>query len=212
MTPAASDSLRARVYALLGNLLAAAPDAAMLEQLAGIEAFDDKVRDTLARAWAELGAAARGASAASADDEFHDLFIGLGRGELLPYASWYRAGQLHEWPLAQLRSDLQIFGIERREDVKEPEDHVAALCQTMALLSDETAGVDHGRQQAFFSAHLAPWAREFFKDLEVAASADFYRAVAKLGRAFVDLEWRYLEIGNIPAERVFKEEHIHERA
>lgn len=212
MTMPAPDSLRARVYALLGNLLAAPPDAAMLEQLAGIEAVDDKVNDALARAWAELGAAARRVNAAGVDDEFHDLFIGLGRGELLPYASWYRAGQLHEWPLANLRGDLQDLGIERHEGVKEPEDHVAALCQTMALLSDETAGVDHGRQQAFFSAHLAPWIREFFKDLVVAASADFYCAVAGLGQAFVDLEWRYLEIGNIPAERVFTEEHVHERA
>lgn len=212
MTMPASDSLRARVYALLGNLLAAPPDAAMLEQLAGIEVVDDKVQDALARAWAELGMTARRVNAASVDDEYHALFIGLGRGELLPYASWYRAGQLHEWPLAQLRGDLQTLGIERREDVKEPEDHVAALCQSMALLCDETSGVDHGRQQAFFSTHLAPWLKELCKDIEAAASADFFRAVAKLGRAFIDLEWQYLEIGNIPAAREFHEERTHERA
>lgn len=212
MTMPASDSLRARVYAFLGNLLAAPPDSAMLDQLAGIEAVDDKVNDALAKAWAELGAAARRVNAAGADNEFHDLFIGLGRGELLPYASWYRAGQLHEWPLAQLRTDLQNFGIERREDVKEPEDHAAALCQTMALLSDEKAGVEYSRQREFFSAHLAPWLKPLFTDLETASSADFYQAVALLGQAFVDLEWQYLEIGNIPAAREFHEERTHERA
>ena len=38
--------------------------------------------------------------------EFFDLFIGLGRGELLPYGSYYLTGFLHERPLARLREDL----------------------------------------------------------------------------------------------------------
>ena len=39
--------------------------------------------------------------------EYFDLFIGLGRGELLPYGSYYLTGFLHERPLARLREDLE---------------------------------------------------------------------------------------------------------
>lgn len=211
MIALAPDTLRARTYALLGNLLAAPPDAAMLDRLAGIEAAES-AGDALARAWAALGAAARRTEVAAADDEYHDLFIGLGRGELLPYASWYRTGQLHEWPLAQLRTDLQALGVERREDVGEPEDHAAALCQTMALLADAGTGVSDAQQTVFFSAHLAPWVRRFFTDLRTAEAAVFYRAVADLGLAFVELEWRYLDVGDIVDRSVSREGRIHERA
>lgn len=210
-----ADELRSRVYALLGNLLAGPPRAGLLERLSGIEG--DASGDVLARAWHCLGAAARQADIKTLDDEYHDLFIGLARGELVPYASWYQTGLLMEQPLADLRDDLQQLGVERRNSVSEPEDHAAALCQVMALLiQNHTDGsqavADYAAQQAFVARHLAPWIKRFFRDLEAAESADFYRSVARLGHAFIDFEWRYLELDDIPIRRSKHEGNPHERA
>ena len=69
-----------------------------------------------------------------ADREYHALFIGVGRGELVPFASYYLTGFLNERPLAVLRQDLARLGAVRSESVKEPEDHIAALCEVMAGL------------------------------------------------------------------------------
>ncbi len=44
----------------------------------------------------------------------------MGRGELLPYASWYLTGFLHERPLVRVRADLDKFGIERAANVLNP--------------------------------------------------------------------------------------------
>lgn len=148
----------------------------------------------MARAWIELSEAARNADPASLDDEFHALFIGLGRGEILPYASWYLSGYLLDKPLAQLRADLNTLGIERADSVSESEDHVAALCETMVLLVDENFGVDHATQKQFFQRHLQPWFPRFLADLGAAQSANFYRRVAELGRGFFQFEESWLKL------------------
>ena len=80
--------------------------------------------------------AASDADAERVEREFFDLFIGLGRGELLPYGSYYLTGFLHERPLARLRDDLAALGIERAEGNVEPEDHAAILCEIMAGLAE----------------------------------------------------------------------------
>ena len=59
----------------------------------------------LGAAHRELAEAAKNADAADLEREYFDLFIGVGRGELLPYASYYLTGFLHERPLARLRQD-----------------------------------------------------------------------------------------------------------
>ena len=127
------------------------------------------------------------------DDEFHDLFIGVGRGELIPYGSWYRTGFVMDKPLAVLRSDLAALGFERREDVSEPEDHAAALLETMALIAASPEH-DFDVQRRFFDRHLAIWMPTFFADLQSADSARFYRAVGKFGERFMKFETQYLSI------------------
>ncbi|MGK7297038.1 MAG: TorD/DmsD family molecular chaperone [Candidatus Wenzhouxiangella sp. M2_3B_020] len=141
-----------------------------------------------------MSEAARDADPASLDDEFHALFIGLGRGEVLPYASWYLSGFLMDKPLARLRADLDTLGIERADSVSEPEDHVAALCETMVLLVDADAGVDHATQKQFFDRHLQPWFPRFFADVRAARSTDFYRSVADLGQGFFEFEESWLSL------------------
>jgi TorA maturation chaperone TorD len=108
----------------------------------------------------------------------------------VPFASFYLTGFLHEKPLAKLRGAMAELGIAARDDVFEPEDHIAALAEMMAGLITGAFGApaDLPTQQRFFEDHIAGWAGRFFEDLEKAPSADFYKPVGALGRALVGIE------------------------
>jgi len=178
--------LRADFYGLLGRLLAGAADA---ETLAACAALKGDASE-LGVALGVLAKAAASADPAAVEREYFDLFIGVGRGELLPFGSFYLTGFLNEKPLARLRQDLARHGIARRAGVFESEDHIAALCQAMATLigGESRAPVALAEQQTFFDRHLAPWAGRFFADLETAEKAAFYRPVGTIGRLFVEIE------------------------
>lgn len=179
---------------LLAASLRAIPDAHFLDRLqqAGACAAGDNTGE-FGAAWSALADAAASADPQSLDDEFHDLFIGIGRGEVVPYASWYRTGFLMDRPLVALRRDLSLLGFERDESVSEPEDHAAAIAEVMGLLADPVEGQDAATQYLFFSEHIDPWMPQFFADLQTADSAHFYRSVGRLGAAFVDFERTWLE-------------------
>ncbi len=184
---AEEDLWRSRVYALLGRSLARAPDQALLTALAQLKGDDTP----LGEAFQALATAARRFSAAEARDEYDALFIGITRGELVPYASYYRTGFLYERPLAKLRGDMAKLGFAAGDDVVEPEDHIGTLCEMMALL---IAGDAQSRpaplkeQERFFQEHLAPWAERFFADLEGAANAKLYGPLGTAGRLFMTIE------------------------
>jgi TorA maturation chaperone TorD len=182
---------RSGAYSLLARVLRSPPDQEVLDQIAGFSGIDSQ-QDQMMLAMSMLGLAATTTPPATLDDEFHALFIGIGRGELVPYGSWYQTGYLMERPLGRLRDDLMALGFQRQEGVKEPEDHVAALCEVMAILIGEGASLQ--RQSHFFNTHLADWMRHFFNDLSEAGSAVFYRAVGRFGNAFMALEQRYLNM------------------
>jgi TorA maturation chaperone TorD len=186
------DELRAHQYRLLARFLAAPPDGALLKLASG---FEGDASD-YGRALAALARCARVATPAAAAHEYHELFIGVARGELLPYASYYLTGFLNERPLARLRGDMGRLGIARVAEVKEPEDHIAALCEIMAGLITGAFGapVALHEQHAFFTAHLAPWADRFFADLEQAGSARLYVPVGTLGRLFMGIEATALQM------------------
>ena len=150
-------------------------------------------RDDFALAWEGLRLAAEQVRPSELDDEYHLLFIGLGRGELVPYGSWYQTGFLMERPLGVLRNDLARLGYERRPEVREPEDHVAALCEVMSQLALDPA-VSVEEQRDFYRAHHGSWIDRFWADLEAADAAVFYKAVARLGAAFCGLERRDLDM------------------
>jgi TorA maturation chaperone TorD len=178
------DAARAQEYALLGALLARTPSADLLERLAELRVDGSP----LGLAHAQLAEAARDASVEQVEREFFNLFIGLGRGELLPYGCYYLTGFLHDRPLARLRADLVEIGIARAEGNIEPEDHIATLCQIMAGLADGSFAAPAGSDQRIFEKHLAAWAGRFFSDLEHAEAADFYRRVGTIGRLFMEIE------------------------
>jgi TorA maturation chaperone TorD len=178
------DAARAQEYAVLAALLMRAPDATLLARLARIVVD----ASPLGLAHAALAQAAGEADADQVSREYFALFIGLGRGELLPYGSYYLTGFLHERPLARLREDLVRFGVARAEGVYEPEDHIGILCETMAGLITGQFPAPEDAQRVLFEKHIAPWAGRFFADLENAQAAQFYRHVGRVGRTFLDIE------------------------
>ncbi|MES9991602.1 MAG: molecular chaperone TorD family protein [Candidatus Thiodiazotropha sp.] len=182
---------RIGAYGMLAQLLRLPPDRAMLDRVAGFAAIEPN-RDEMALAMSMLGLSASDSRADAVEIEFHDLFIGMGRGELVPYGSWYITGFLMEKPLGRLRDDLALLGFQRQQGVTEPEDHVAALCEVMAMLIAE--GIGFEGQSHFFESHMAGWLERFFADLSEAKTAVFYRAVGRFGAAFAAMEKRYLSM------------------
>lgn len=181
------DDLRVRCYLLLAGLLARPPGEAVLRDLM---ALGGDAATPLGRAATALGAAAQAARAPGVEREFNRLFIGIDRGDLLPYASHYRGGGLYGRPLTALLDDMAALGVERAAGIAEPEDHVATLLEIMPGLIDGRFGqvTAPAGQAAFFRRHLAPWLPRFFEDLRAAPSAGFYQSVAAFGAAFLDIE------------------------
>jgi TorA maturation chaperone TorD len=179
-----SDTARAQEYSLLARLLTRAPDAATLGRLAKLRCG----ATALGLAHSALARAAEKARAETIEREFFNIFVGLGRGELLPYASYYLTGFLNERPLARLRDDLRALGIERVETQTEPEDHAAVLCEIMAGLTGGQFAISPDEQQQFFEKHVAPWMGRFFTDLESVEGGEFYRHAGAVGRLFLEIE------------------------
>jgi TorA maturation chaperone TorD len=178
------DAARAQEYALLATLLTRAPDAPLLSGLSKLRAD----ASPLGLAHAALAEAAEKTTVERVEREFFDLFIGLGRGELMPYGSYYLTGFLHERPLARLREDLARISVGRAEGVVEPEDHAGILCEIMSGLASHRLPAPPNSERMIFDKHMAPWIGRFFTDLEHAEAADFYRRLGTLGRVFMDIE------------------------
>ncbi len=175
-------TLRTEIYLVLSALFRGAPTSEMIEFLSSLEV--EPSESAMQKAWLALQQAAKESNREALEDEYQDLFIGIGRGEVMPFGSWHLTGSLMEKPLAEIRQDLALIGIERDEQVKEPEDHIAALCEVMSMLSGE----EEALQQAIFNKHLAPWFTLFTIQLETAQSVNFYKPVAQLCEAFLTLE------------------------
>jgi TorA maturation chaperone TorD len=178
------DHARAREYSLLAALLSRSPDAQMIGHLAGLSGD----ATPLGAAHAALSAAAAKVNPERVEREYLDLFVGLGRGELFPYASYYLTGYLYGRPLARVRETLKQLGLERTDGQSEPEDHAAVLFEVMAGLASGQILAPGQTERDIFETHLEPWIGRFFRDLEHARSAKFYACVGTLGRIFMDVE------------------------
>lgn len=180
------DRLRADLYNYLGLILAAPPDQMLLDQSAGLTGDDTP----LGQAIQGLARVAKLSKPKAVRSEFNALFIGLGRGEVLPYASYYLTGFLNEKPLANLRATMASFGMTRAENVFEPEDNIASLMEMMAGMIVGRFGrvATLQEQNEFFSAHIGTWATHYFTDLQAANSSVFYASVGAVGAAFLDIE------------------------
>lgn len=175
-------TLRTEIHLVLSALFRSAPSEEMIEFLTSLEV--EPSESAMQKAWIALQQAAKDSNREALEDEYQDLFIGIGRGEVMPFGSWHMTGAMMEKPLAEIRHDLELLGFERDENVKEPEDHIAALCEVMSMLTGE----EEDLQQAVFNKHIAPWFNSFTQQLENAESANFYKPAAQLCEAFLTLE------------------------
>jgi TorA maturation chaperone TorD len=188
---AAEEQGRADFYALLGRLLQAAPDARLLATMAAAEAIPPEGDADLATAWANLCAASSAMDPEAARDEFAALFEGVGSAQVSIYSAFYMAALAIDHPRVRLHNDVIALGLAPREDLTEPEDHWAVLFDVMRVLVAGGAGrapAALAEQRRFFQAHLEPGAAKFFRALQAAPSANYYRQVAALGLAFMALE------------------------
>ena len=196
---------RAALYGLLARLLYAAPDQGLLQAIAQADDVSAQMpyasaqHSPLAQAWLALQLGSEVADEEALADEFQQLFIGLGLGEVVPYMSWHLTGFLMEEPLVRLRSELDALGLARKEAVSEPEDHMAAVLEVMRFLitGDEvSAPATLAEQRRFFAAHLKPWYALCVTQIETAQSANYYRLVARMLRAFLDVEAQSLDMAD----------------
>lgn len=178
------DHLRAIQYDLLAVLLGRSPSPDLLASLAELKGDVSAI----GLATSGLAQVAVDADLQAVQREYFDLFVGVGRGELVPFASYYLTGFLNERPLARLREDLRRLGIEASGEMSEPEDHAAIMMETMAGLCSGRFETEAGADREFFGRHLEPWAGRFFRDVEQAQASRFYRAVGTLGATFMDIE------------------------
>jgi TorA maturation chaperone TorD len=183
-TPDEVDAARAQEYALLATLLARAPDAQLLSRLAKLRGDPSP----LGMAHAALGEAAARFDLDTVGREFFDLFVGVGRGDLMPYGSYYLTGFLYERPLARLRADLKRYGIQRVNGQPEPEDSASVLCEIMAVLARGSIEAPPEAEREIFERHIAPWMGRFFADLAASEKAQFYARVGALGQTFLEIE------------------------
>ncbi|MFT7059182.1 MAG: TorA maturation chaperone TorD [Pseudorhodobacter sp.] len=190
---AEEDALRADLYGFLSALLAIPPDRALLARTAALTGDETP----LGKGISTLAKLAKVATPGSVEREFNDLFIGLARGELLPYASYYMTGFLNEKPLALLRADMAAQGISRAPNVYEPEDNIASLLEMMAGMIEGRFGAPASLevQQTFFNRHIAPWAGHFFTDLEGAKGSVFYAPLGVVGKIFMTIEREAFRLG-----------------
>ncbi|SHE94072.1 chaperone TorD involved in molybdoenzyme TorA maturation [Modicisalibacter ilicicola DSM 19980] len=179
------DALRADIYRLLARLLREAPDQDLLGFLAELDLAEEE--SDMQAHWGALALAATAAQPEALERAHFRHLVGVIQGELMPYASWYLTGSLMEMPLVELRRDLKRLGYQRAPNVKEPEDHIAALFEVMAMLIENAP-----REQAlFFQRHLAPWSGSFMADL-ARVDTPFYATVGHLGMTFLKQESAWL--------------------
>lgn len=184
------DRARAQLYHLFATLLTTPPTRELLDRIGEIKGD----ATPLGMAQIALADAARNTSEAAAGEEYFKLFIGVGRGEVLPYASFYLTGFLHERPLAKLREDLARLGIERKDKVFEPEDHLGSLFEIMAGLIANSFETDAAEADKFFANHIQPWAGRLLVDIGGSETAKFYRPVAALALTWLDIEMEAMRL------------------
>lgn len=189
---AAEEQARANFYGLLARLFYAPPDAALLRELAAAGDIDAEV-DRIAAAWRELKAAAAAAEPEAVRQEFDAAFVGTGKAPVTLYTGAYSVRFTNEVPLAALRGELASLGLARRDGVGEPEDHVAALCETMRhLIVEQSRSLEE--QKRFFVRWIIPIVERLCAAIEQSEITDFYKRVARLAKAFFDLEQSAFEM------------------
>jgi TorA maturation chaperone TorD len=186
----AEELARAELYGLLARLWLGAPDAELMEQFRVAVTQAPQPGAALEAPWQHLVATLRESSEAEAADEYDALFLGVGKPELMLYASYHLSGFLNDQPLATLRRDLQHLGLTRHEGRHETEDHVAYLFEVMRYLiaGDDAAVCNLEQQRRFFRSHVQTWVEAMCDSVAAHPRARTWRALADFTHRFVQVE------------------------
>ncbi len=193
----AEDQARADFYALLAHLFSRAPDDRVLQSMVITQEPTDEASVELTKSWRALSAASAVVTHDALVDEYESVFVGVGRPPVIVYGSFYLAGFMMEKPLAELRDDLAKMGFARNAEVRESEDHLAAVCDVMRALilgdlSDAPADIES--QKAFFEKHMKPWVLKCCAAIQVYEKSNYYRRVANFAEKFFEMESQAFEM------------------
>ena len=183
---------RANFYGLLARLFYAPPDAALLEAIAGADEIEAE-GGGIDAAWQALARAAGAADVEAVREEYDAAFIGTGKAPVTLYTCAYSMKYSNEAPLVDLRGELAALGLARREEATEPEDHIAALCDTMRHLIAEQKRDLH-EQSRFFLRWIGPTAEPLCDAISKDPYTDFYKHVGRFAKAFFQLEQSAFEM------------------
>jgi len=181
---------RANFYALLSRLFYAPADAGLLVALGQADELeaDDEI---IAARWRELAKAAATANPDAVREEYETAFVGTGKAPVTLYTSAYSIKYTNETPLVLLRGELATLGLVRRNEAGEPEDHIAALCDTMRYLVSER---EFPEQQRFFARWIQPISEPLCNAIEQSEHTAFYKTIGRLAKAFFSLEHSAFEM------------------
>lgn len=194
------DQVRADFYALLAHLFSRAPDDRVLQSIVITQEPTDEASTELTKAWRALSAASAVVTHDALVEEYEAVFVGVGRPPVILYGSFYIAGFMMEKPLAELRDDLAKMGFSRNAEVRESEDHLAAVSDVMRALilgvmgSGTDAPAEIAAQKVFFEKHLKPWVFKCCTAIQVYEKSNYYKRVAKFAEQFFAMEAEAFEM------------------
>jgi TorA maturation chaperone TorD len=183
------EQARADAYALLAHLYSGPPDAALLRALGAGPRLAESAGAWPA-AYNRLADASTVMDTDAADQEYTDLFVGVGRSPVELHASHWLAHESNR-PLADLRTVLAGLRIGRRDDAMLLEDHLGALLETMRLLIGGAPGFAPSgiaAQRTFFARWIDPWTTDCCDAIEASSIANYYRRVAECTKVFLAIE------------------------
>jgi len=188
------DKLRSDMYSFIANLIRTEPNIKLINSIKNLEGDDSPIGKSIKL----LTKLSTNLPINEIHDEYVRLFIGVGRGELLPYSSYYLTGFLNDKPLSRLKDDMGLMGIVRKENVKEPEDHISSLFDIMSgmIVGSFDKIFSLKEQSDFFEKHINPWAHLLMLDIETSKSAVFYVPVGTIGKEFIQIERDVFRMGN----------------
>jgi TorA maturation chaperone TorD len=176
---------RANFYGLIARLFYAPPDEQLISELLRAQPIEGDA--AIAAAWRDMVEACRNALPVTLEHEHTELFVGTGKAQVTPYLSHYVVQHATDNPLVDLRQRLAAWGMGRREEVPEYEDHVCGVCEAMRF----AIAVQHRspeEQRDFFERFVHPGAIPFCDAVSASNDARFYQHVARFARAFFDIE------------------------
>ena len=182
---APEEQARANFYGLIARLFYAPPDEQLISELLRAQPVEGEA--AMAAAWRDMVEACRNVFPVTLEHEHTTLFVGTGKAEVTPYLSHYVIKYATDNPLVELRQQLAEWGMGRRQEVPEYEDHVSGVCEAMRF----AIAVQHRsaeEQRAFFERFVHRGASAFCDAVTASKNARFYQHVAHFARTFFDIE------------------------